>query len=72
MTRYSKLRGKIVEKFGSQRAFSDVLGQSEQTITKKMNSPEGFTQADIVKWCNLLEVSLDEIPDYFFAHHLSH
>lgn len=68
---YAKLRGRIVEKFGSQRAFAAEVGQSEQTVTKKMNDPEGFTQADMLKWCSLLDIEIEEIPEYFFAHHLS-
>ena len=70
-TTYNKLRGRIVEVFGSQRAFAIALDQSEQTITKKLNDPEGFTQSDIVRWCELLGIPLTEVFDYFFAHLLS-
>lgn len=65
-----KLKGRIVELFGSQRAFSDKIGLTEQSITAKLNGRSQFSQADIVKWCNALEIEKDEVADYFFTEGL--
>lgn len=65
-----KLKGRIVELFGSQRAFSDKIGLTEQSITAKLNGRSQFSQADIVKWCTALEIEKDEVADYFFTEGL--
>lgn len=64
---YSKLRGRIVEVYGSQRAFGKQLKLSEQSITAKLNGRTEFSQDDIVKWCNLLGIEAKEVGDYFFT-----
>ena len=64
---YSKLRGKIVEKFNSQREFAKVLGVSEKTLSNKMNNIIFFRQDDIAQISNILGISTNEINDYFFT-----
>lgn len=64
---YSKLRGRIVEKFGTITAFSEVLGKKVQTVSRKLNSDLGFTKDDILDWCELLEIPKEEIGIYFFS-----
>lgn len=34
---YSKLRGRVVEKFGTQRAFAKQLDLSERSISRKLS-----------------------------------
>lgn len=63
---YSKLRGRIIEKYGSQGLFAQALGCSERTISLKMNNLRAWTQRDIVKASELLDIHEDEIQDYFF------
>lgn len=65
-----KLKGRIVELYGSQRAFSDKIGLTEQSITAKLNGRSQFSQADIIKWCTALEIEKDEVADYFFTEGL--
>lgn len=67
---YSKLRGKIVEKYGSQTAFADVIGRTEQSVTAKLSGKTQFSQEDIVIWCNVLGIPVDEVGAYFFTHKL--
>ena len=38
MFNYDKLKGRIVEKFGTQMAFSKALGVSERTLSLKLNN----------------------------------
>jgi len=64
---YSKLRGRIVEKFGSMRAFSTALGTQVQQVSRKINSDVGFTKEDIFRWCELLDIQTEEIGIYFFT-----
>lgn len=63
---YSKLRGKIVEVYGSQYKFAEALKISENSLSKKLNGKTQFRQDDIQTWCNLLGISVDEAGLYFF------
>lgn len=65
--KYNKLRGRIVEKFGSQNAFAKHIGVSHITISNKLHGNIGFSQADIMKWAEALEIKLEEIGIYFFT-----
>lgn len=64
---YSKLSGKIKEKYGSQKAFSEALGISETTLSNKMSGFYYFTQAEIKKSCRLLDLEPGSVTDYFFT-----
>ena len=63
---YSKLRGRIIEKFGTQGCFSKRLGVSERTLSLKLNNRIFFSQDEIAKISDLLGINSDEIQDYFF------
>lgn len=64
---YNKLRGRIIEIYGSQDKFADKLGQSKNSVSKKMTGKTGFSQSDIVQWSLLLNVSVDQYGEYFFT-----
>ena len=64
---YAKLRGRIVEKFGTIGNFAVALDTQIQQVSRKLNADVGFTKNDIIKWCELLEISLEEIGVYFFT-----
>lgn len=65
--KYNKLRGRIVEKFGSQAEFSKEIGQSEQIVTAKLAGRSSFTQDNIIKWSKALDIDQNDIGSYFFA-----
>ena len=67
---YSKLIGRIIEKYGSRRAFAKACGFSENTISKKLSGKMSITTDDIVNWSSeeLLDIDSSEIPEYFFAY----
>ena len=65
---YSKLRGRIVEKYGTLSDFAKALGITLVVVSQKMNNKSGFSRADIEKWSNLLDISSSEYDVYFFAH----
>lgn len=64
---YSKLKGRIVERFGSQRAFAEKLGITEVSLTRKMQNQAAWKQSEIVKAKNLLGIPPEETDLYFFT-----
>lgn len=63
---YAKLRGRIIEVFGSQSKFAKALKISENSLSKKLNGKTQFRQDDIQIWCYLLEIPIEEAGLYFF------
>lgn len=64
---YRKLRGRIIEKYGSQDNFAKVLDISSNSLSKKLTCKSGFSQADITKWSELLEIDSSQYGEYFFT-----
>lgn len=64
---YSKLRGKIIEKFGSQMAFAKAMEMSERTLSLKLTGKRTWKQPEICLAIKLLELSEDDIREYFFT-----
>lgn len=63
---YSKLKGKIVERYGSQEKFAVKLCCAPLTVSRKLNGQTAFTREDIIVWATLLNIKRKEIPEYFF------
>ena len=66
MFNYSKLKGRIKEKFGNQVKYAKHLGIATSTITNLLNNKSKFNQDKILEWCEELEISKEEITEYFF------
>lgn len=64
---YSKLRGRIVEKFGSQSAFAAVMEWREALLSAKLNNKSEWTFTEVMKACELLEIPQGEAHFYFFC-----
>ncbi len=64
---YSKLLGRITEKFGTQARFAEALGMSERSLSLKLNGKVPFKQPEITAACSLLEITEEDIFSYFFA-----
>lgn len=64
---FSKLRGKIIEKFNSYSAFAEYIGWHNSRVSKVLNNNSGLTMDDIVVWANALGILIDEIGAYFFT-----
>ena len=64
---YSKLKGRITEKCGTQRAFAGLLGITECTLTSKLNGYTYFTQSDIMRSIDLLDIDPGDVALYFFT-----
>ena len=67
---YAKLRGRIVEKFGSQHAFAKAMKLSERTMTLKLKGRIPWKQTEICKAIELLELTSEDIPIYFFTENV--
>lgn len=64
---YRKLRGRIIEKYGSIRNFANDLGISGVSLSKKMNCRTGISQKEMDEWAEKLDISLSEYGEYFFS-----
>ncbi len=64
---YSKLKGRIKEKFDTQGNFARAMGLSTVSMSDKLNNKVQWTQKEIDSACALLEIDPAEIPIYFFT-----
>lgn len=66
---YSKLIGRIIERFGTRAAFAEAAGYSTTQLSARLNCVVFFPSDEIRKLCapELLDISTDEIPVYFFT-----
>lgn len=64
---YSKLRGRIIEMFGTQCNFAKAIGLSERTLSCKLNNKIPFTQPEIILISKLLKIHMSDLNEYFFA-----
>lgn len=63
---YSKLRGKIIEKFGTLGEFSKAMKWSERTNGLKLNGRVEWKQNEIITATRLLGIRSEDIDVYFF------
>lgn len=63
---YSKLNGRIVERFGSQARFAEAMGISEHSISQKVNNKTTWKNTEIHKACELLGIPNNDVGQYFF------
>lgn len=65
---YSKLEGKIIEKFGTRESFAKALGITTKSISDKLNNKTIWKQPEISKAKDLLSISGAETDSYFFKY----
>lgn len=63
---YSKLLGKIKEKYGTQENFARALGIGRVSLSQRLNSKLEFSQNEMNKSIELLGLDPLDIPAYFF------
>ncbi len=63
---YSKLMGRVIEKFGTQANFAAAMGLSERTISLKINSHVPWKDFEMERALKLLDVKPSQITEYFF------
>ena len=64
---YSKLRGRIVEKCGSNEAFAKKIGMSKTSVSLKLNNKTAWSQDDISRTCSALDIPLERAGEFFFV-----
>lgn len=64
---YSKLLGRIKECGLTQEQLAKSIGKNKSTLSAKLNGQFSFTAKEIDDICKVLNISNDEIGDYFFA-----
>lgn len=63
---YSKLKGRIVEKFETQSNFAEKMGISERSLSLKLTGKRTWKQPEICRAIRLLDLVPDDIQEYFF------
>ena len=64
---YSKLAGRIKEKFGTQSNFAKAMELSERSLSLKMNNRIPWRQTEILKASELLGIDTKQVHLYFFT-----
>lgn len=64
--KFPKLRGKIREVYGAQSDFARAMGKDPSTISAKLSSKTDWNREEIERACDLLNIPLTEVSDYFF------
>ena len=65
---FSKLDGKITEKYGTRRRFCNAIKMKESTLSARMNNKIPFKPDEIILICspNVLDINPTEIGELFF------
>lgn len=64
---YSKLIGRIIEKFGTRTAFAKAMGLKVEALSRRLNHGKSFETEEYIKACELLDIPPKEIYIYFFT-----
>lgn len=64
---YSRLKGKIVERYGTCKNFAEETNQSISSVTLKLNGKREMKTKEIFAWANYLGIQDAELSDYFFT-----
>jgi len=64
---FSKLRGRITEKFGTESKFAKAMGMSPRTLSMKLNGLREFKPSEIILALEKLELPVESVGEYFFT-----
>ncbi|MBO5437639.1 MAG: DUF739 family protein [Thermoguttaceae bacterium] len=64
---YAKLRGRMVEMFGTIGETAEASGIRRDMLSQALNGKRAFTQAEIAILAQTLKISNEEVGIYFFA-----
>ena len=62
---YSKLKGRIVEKYGSVTKFAVAMGMSDATMSQRLNGTSPWKVPEMKRAAELLDIKRREIVIYF-------
>lgn len=63
---YRKLRGRIIEKYGSLKNYASEMGLTSTQISRYMNGRAVFTREKMLLWGEKLGIEKEEFASYFF------
>ena len=63
----AKLKGRIIEKYGTLQRFASIFGIFQGTLGKKLDGRSYWDQAEITRAAALLDVAPEEIALFFFT-----
>lgn len=63
---YNKLRGRIKERFGTEKTFAKELGLTASALSSRLTNKTEFTPTEIFKSSILLNFDSSCIGEYFF------
>ena len=61
-----KLRGRIIEKFGTIGAFCKTVRIHPTTATNVLDGRTMPTKKNLPKWCEALDIATEEIGKFFY------
>lgn len=65
---YSKLKGRIKETNVTQEELAKTIGIGRVSLNQKLNNKQEFSQIEISKICDILEINELDIGEYFFKN----
>ena len=63
---YRSLKGRIIEKFNSQKEFASYIGWRDSRVSRVLTNKGGLSRDEIDIWCNALEIDLCDVGTLFF------
>lgn len=63
---YSRLEGRIIEKYGTRQAFAEAVGFNPTTFSRKLNGAFEFRPSEMSRMIETLEIPLRDVGYYFF------
>jgi transcriptional regulator with XRE-family HTH domain len=67
----TKLKTRIVERFGNQKNFAEAMGMSEGTLSRYLAGDNEWKASTMIKAAELLEIPGDAVAAYFFETSVS-
>ena len=65
---YSKLKGKIREVYGTDKAFAEAMDMGRVSLSLKLNNKSEWAQDEMEKAMELLKIPRTSVRTYFFSH----
>lgn len=65
--RTDKLEARIIERYGTQKRFAQVMGMTPSSLCKILRTGRDWKGSKLLKAIELLEIPHNEINDYFFV-----
>ena len=63
----NRLRGRIIEKYGTIEKFSAAINKNRSSVSLILNNKANITRKDMMLFCSALGIKNEEIGDYFFT-----